>query len=66
MLWLNPEQVSERQPHRILGAGLVGVAMGDTRGNVVAANDAFLGIHGYTRDDMRAKAIDWTGLSAPE
>lgn len=59
------EQVSERQPNQIIGTGLVGVAIGDRRGNVVAANDGFLGIHGYTRDDMRAKAIDWRGLSAP-
>ncbi len=47
-------------------AGFVGIAISDGDGNFIDANDAFLGIVGRTREDLRSGQIRWKEITAPE
>jgi len=44
---------------RLIDLDIVGVAIGNHSGILLEANDAFLRIHGYTRDELEAGSIDW-------
>jgi signal transduction histidine kinase len=44
-------------------ANTVGVACGESAGSVVEANDAFLQMTGYSRDDLKAGRIAWADLA---
>ncbi len=51
---------------RLTESGIIGVSVGNDAGVMVEANDAFLALIGYTRDDLVAQRIRWQDLSAPE
>jgi PAS domain S-box-containing protein len=59
-------QRSEARLRRISDSGIVGVLHWDLDGRVLEANDAFLSMVGYSRDDLEAGRIDWKALTAPE
>ncbi len=48
------------------GQALVGVLSANLDGRVTAANDVFLELIGYTRDDLEAGRIDWKRITPPE
>jgi PAS domain S-box-containing protein len=46
---------------------LAGIAVGDYEsGDILAANDTFLLMHGYTHDDLESRTINWRNFTAPE
>jgi two-component system, cell cycle sensor histidine kinase and response regulator CckA len=52
---------------RLSESRLVGITVGDQpSGQIVEANDTFLRILGYTRDDLDDKKINWMTFTAPE
>ncbi len=57
---------SEQRLRRFYEAGLVGVIYWNTDGEIVNANDRFLEITGYTREELEAGAIDWLAMTPPE
>ncbi|MBZ0272531.1 PAS domain S-box protein [bacterium] len=57
---------SERRFARILESGIVGVVITTIEGAIEEANDAFLDLIGYTRDDLAAGKLRWTELTPPE
>ncbi len=57
---------SELRLRRILEANPQGVVLGDTRGRVVEANDAFLRIIGLDRKDLEAGQIFWDRITPEE
>ena len=57
---------SERRFRRFYDAGLIGVAFWTAEGGITDANDRFLGMLGYTREDLDAGAVDWAEMTAPE
>jgi PAS domain S-box-containing protein len=57
---------SERSLQRIYDAGLVGVMFWSPNGAISDTNDRFLDMLGYTREDLDAGRIDWTGITPPE
>jgi two-component system, cell cycle sensor histidine kinase and response regulator CckA len=59
-------QASEARFARLSESGILGIVIGDTAGNIVEANDAFLQLVGYTRDDLEAGEVQWRTLTAPE
>src|SRR6266702_4064795 len=59
-------QEREAQIRRLVNAHIVGVLIADMDGRVIEANDAFLRIVGYTRDDLASGRIRWTELTPPE
>ena len=57
---------SEARVRRLVDANIVGIVIADIRGNVREANDAYLKIIGYSRDDLAAGRINWRDLTPPE
>src|SRR5262249_41242266 len=59
----------EAKIRRLIDANLIGIYMwnmDDTGRWVVDANDAFLRMVGYDREDLAAGRIHWAGLTPPE
>ncbi|WP_284348196.1 PAS domain-containing sensor histidine kinase [Roseisolibacter agri] len=56
-------RLSEARLRRILDSGIVGVFFWTIDGGVTDANDAFLALLDYTRDDLAAGRIDWRSLT---
>ena len=59
-------QEREAQIRRLVDANIVGVFISELDGRVLEANDAFLRIVGYTRDDLASGRIRRTELTPPE
>ncbi len=57
---------SEARYTRLVESGIVGVMIGDLTGQIHDANDAFLRLVGYTRDELRAGILRWDHLTPPE
>ena len=57
---------SEQRASRLVQSGVVGIVISDPEGNIHEANDAFLSIVGYSRDDLRDGAVSGRTLNTPE
>ena len=51
-------RIGREKLKRVIDADLIGVVRGRLSGHVEDANDTFLSLLGYTRDDLRAGALD--------
>ncbi|MES2356162.1 MAG: EAL domain-containing protein [Pseudomonadota bacterium] len=51
---------------RLVESNIIGVFFWDVEGRTADANDAFLEIVGYTREDLRSGKIDWISMTPPE
>jgi PAS domain S-box-containing protein len=56
----------EAKIRRLVDANIIGIFVADREGRVLEANDAFLRILGYDRDDLAWGRVRWTELSPPE
>jgi PAS domain S-box-containing protein len=59
-------QERESKIRRLVDANVVGVLISKVDGQVVEANDAFLEMVGFTRDDLASGRIMWRELTPPE
>ena len=59
-------QEREAKIRRLVDANIVGVLISDLAGHVIDANDAFLQMVRYTRDDLACGRLMWTELTPPE
>jgi PAS domain S-box-containing protein len=50
----------------MLDISTVGIIFFDPTGDIVEANDAFLSMGGYTRDDVQNRRLRWDSLTPPE
>jgi PAS domain S-box-containing protein len=57
---------SEARIRRLVDANIIGIFIWDFDGHILEANDAFLRIVGYDRDDLVAGRVRWTDLTPPE
>jgi PAS domain S-box-containing protein len=57
---------SEVRLRRFYEAGLLGVMYWNTDGEILDANDRFLDMVGYTREELAAEEIDWLEMTPPE
>ena len=57
---------SDARLRRFYEAGLVGVIFWNTDGEILDANDCFLDMVGYTREELAAGEIDWIHMTPPE
>jgi PAS domain S-box-containing protein len=65
----NAEQAlrqSEIQFRRLSESGIIGVAFFDSDGGITDANDRFLAMVGYSRDEMKQGLVRWELLTPPE
>ena len=51
---------------RLIDANIIGVATCDADGRILEANDAYLDMLGYNRDDLESGQIAWRELTPPE
>ena len=58
-------QASEGRHRRFHESGVIGVVHWRRGGTIFDANDAFLGMVGYSGEDLATGAIDWQRLSVP-
>jgi PAS domain S-box-containing protein len=56
----------EAKIRRLVDANIIGISFWDLEGPIHAANDAFLQIVGYDREDLAAGRLRWTDLTPPE
>ena len=56
----------EAKIRRLVDANIVGIFIWDIDGRILEANDAFLRIVGYDREDLAAGGMRWTDLSPSE
>jgi two-component system cell cycle sensor histidine kinase/response regulator CckA len=59
-------RASEFNFSRLAESGIIGIVFGDADGAIVDANETFLRMTGYTREDLDAKRVRWRDLAAPE
>jgi PAS domain S-box-containing protein len=56
----------EAKIRRLVDANIIGIFVWDFEGRILEANDAFLRIVGYDRDDLASGRLRWTDLTPPE
>ncbi|MFL9930238.1 AAA family ATPase [Paraburkholderia sp. RL18-103-BIB-C] len=56
----------EAKIQRLVDANIIGIFFWDLEGLILGANDAFLQIVGYDREDLVAGRLRWTQLTPPE
>jgi PAS domain S-box-containing protein len=57
---------SDLRFRRVVESNMLGVSFWDEQGAIVDANDAFLAMIGYTRDELQAGKIRWDEMTPPE
>src|SRR5215510_9036308 len=56
----------EGKIRRLVDANIIGILIADREGRILEANDAFLRILGYDREDLVSRRMRWTELTPPE
>ena len=56
----------EARIRRLVNSNIIGIFIGDFRGGIIEANEAFLDILGYSREDLISGRIRWTKLTPAE
>ena len=56
----------EGKIRRLVDANIIGIFIADREGRILEANDAFLRILGYDREDFVSGRVRWNELSPPE
>jgi PAS domain S-box-containing protein len=51
---------------RFFDANIIGMVVGDAAGAVIEANDYFLRLIGFTREEFERGEVNWRGLTPPE
>jgi len=57
---------SESRFRRLSESNMIGIMFWDLKGRITDANDAFLEMLGFTRDDLAAGRIHWDQVTRPE
>jgi PAS domain S-box-containing protein len=56
----------EARIRRLVDSNMIGIMIGDSHGRIIEANEAFLDILGYGREDLVSGRIRWTKLTPAE
>jgi PAS domain S-box-containing protein len=56
----------ESRIRRLVDANIIGIFIWDVQGRILEANDAFLRMVGYEREDLHSRCMRWTDLTPPE
>lgn len=59
-------KASELRFRRLAESKIIGVIIYDTNGAIIEANNTFLKMVGYTREDLLAGRIQWRNMTPPE
>jgi len=61
----NDLQEREARIRRLVDSNIIGVLIWDSQGRIIEANQAFLDIVGYAREDLVSGRLRWTELTRP-
>src|ERR1700674_3690910 len=64
--WHGQLEQHEAKIRRLVDANIIGIIIWDLEGRILEANDAFLRMLGYAREDLVTRRISWTDLTPPE
>jgi PAS domain S-box-containing protein len=53
----------EARIRRLVDSNIIGIMIGDSRGQIIEANEAYLSLLGYGREDLVSDRIRWTKLT---
>ncbi len=56
----------EAKIQRLVEANIIGICIWHLDGRILEANDAFLGMLGYDREDLASAPLRWTDLTPPD
>ncbi|MEA2946459.1 MAG: hypothetical protein QOI40_1789, partial [Alphaproteobacteria bacterium] len=56
----------EARIRRLVDSNIIGILIWDVQGRILEANDAFLGMLGYSREDLISGRLRWTELTPAE
>ncbi|MGF6638312.1 trifunctional serine/threonine-protein kinase/ATP-binding protein/sensor histidine kinase [Paraburkholderia sp. MM6662-R1] len=56
----------EAKIRRLVDANIIGIGVWNAEGDILEANDAFLRMVGYEREDLVSGRVRWTDLTPPE
>ncbi|MEA2892908.1 MAG: hypothetical protein QOI05_3701 [Bradyrhizobium sp.] len=56
----------EAKIRRLVDSNIIGIFIGDSRGRIIEANDAFVEMLGYGHDEVISGRVRWTKLTPPE
>jgi PAS domain S-box-containing protein len=56
----------EGRIRRLVDANIIGIVICDVEGRILEANDAFLRMVGYDRQDLVSQSVRWTDMTPPE
>ena len=59
-------RATEVRCRALFNSGLLGIIFWNVNGAITAANDKFLEMLGYSREDLEARRLDWAAMTAPE
>jgi PAS domain S-box-containing protein len=59
-------QEREAQIRRLVDANIIGIIISYLEGGIIEANDAFLAMVGYSREDLVSGRMLWTEMTPPE
>ncbi|MES2641672.1 MAG: PAS domain S-box protein [Myxococcota bacterium] len=59
-------RASQRRYRRLVESNIIGVLIAQVDGEIVEANERFLGMVGRTQDEVRAGTLRWGDLTPPE
>ncbi|HEU5073110.1 MAG TPA: PAS domain S-box protein, partial [Polyangiaceae bacterium] len=59
-------RVSEARFRHLSESGIIGIIVGDTQGNIHEANDAFLRMVGFSREEFASGKMRWADMTPPE
>jgi PAS domain S-box-containing protein len=57
---------AEEKTRAFFDSGMAGAILGDVHGNVLEANDEYLRIVGFTREDLETGRLRWSDITPPE
>jgi PAS domain S-box-containing protein len=57
---------SEARFRHLAQSGIIGIIVADTLGTIHEANDAFLRMVGYSREDLTSGTVSWAAMTPPE
>ncbi len=60
------QRVSDSRLRRLFDANIIGIVIADNAGAILEANDAFLDMLGFTREELEAGLVDWRDRTPPE
>ncbi len=59
-------RLAHLRTRRFIDSNIVGTVIADASGNIVEANDYYLRLIGFTREEMAQGKVDWRAITPPE